>query len=254
MKKFLTFSLFCVSLHGFTQDTVSIYFDFNSSDISTEQLAKLNSFLSSEHGEIISLSAYCDTIGTNIYNQKLAQRRLNAVLNKTSLKPKTELVNGETDANRMKIYNDIQARRVDIVSPKTSVIDETDGRLVLKKQFKEFLAGNDQTKAVDLKLLFIAGQPILITSSIPEMIELFEIMRDNPNIDAHIHGHVCCADDYKLSFERATMVHDYLTSKGILKDRLKYTGHSNKTPKTWPEVTETDKLSNRRVAVVFTKK
>lgn len=254
MKKLLTLSLICTCLNGFSQDTISIYFHFNSSDISSEERAKLNAFIESDHGEISSLSAYCDTIGTNNYNQKLAQRRLDFVLKSSQLKPKTTSVNGENEASQVKIYDDVQARRVDIVYKKIVEVDENDARVILKKQFKEFIAGDENTKAVDLNLLFIAGQPLLITKSIPEMIELFELMRDHPNVDAHIHGHVCCADDYKLSYDRATMVHDYLASKGISKDRMKYTGHSNKVPKTWPEVTDADRLSNRRVAVVFTKK
>jgi len=85
-------------------------------------------------------------------------------------------------------------------------------------------------------------------------VELFELMRDHPSVDAVIHGHVCCADDFKLSFDRALMVTDYLIARGISRDRLQYKGHSNKDPKFSPEVTEGDRLANRRVTVDFKKK
>ncbi|NRA11897.1 MAG: OmpA family protein [Crocinitomicaceae bacterium] len=116
------------------------------------------------------------------------------------------------------------------------------------------MAGEDSTKSVDLTLLFIPGYPVLIKICEPEIVELFELMRDNPNVDALIHGHVCCADDFKLSFDRALMVTDYLITRGISRDRITYKGHSNKDPKFSPEVTEGDRLANRRVTIDFTKK
>lgn len=256
MKNLLTLSLFFVCLNSNAQDTVSIYFDFNSSAISIEQLTKLKDLSKSTHQSIVSMSAYCDTVGTSNYNQKLAQRRFNSVLRKLSEKatPKAITLNGESEAAKMKVYDAAQSRRVDIVYSTITTVAEYEGKVILKQKFADFLASDDESTKMDLKLLFIPGYPVLIKICIPEIKELFELLNDNPNIDAHIHGHVCCADDYKLSYDRATMVNDYLTMKGISQDRLKFTGHSNKVPNASPEVTEEDRLSNRRVTLVFTKK
>jgi len=257
MKSLLTLSVLCVCLATNAQDTLSIYFDFNSSSISSEQITKLRTFSKSKFDKISSISSYCDTVGTSIYNQRLAQRRLSSVLNLIQTKPKSTELNGESAAANMKNYDASEARRVDIIytsQPKIDAPIYTEGQIILKKSFNAFIAGSDNRMTMDLKLLFIPGYPILIKTSEPEIQELFELLRDNPKIDAYIHGHVCCADDYKLSYDRAVMVFEYLTSRGISKGRLEYAGHSNKSPKISPEVTEDDRLANRRVTIDFIKK
>lgn len=257
MKSLLTLSVLCACLTTNAQDTLSIYFDFNSSTISSDQISKLKTFTKTNFNSITSISANCDTVGTSNYNQKLAKRRFNAVMNLIQTKPKSTYLNGESEASKMKNYDAAEARRVDIVHNTPQVISSpiyTEGQVILKKEFNDFVASAEKTKTMDLKLLFIPGYPVLIKTSVPEIQELFELMNDNPGVDAFIHGHVCCADDYKLSYDRAVMVHDYLTTRGISKDRLKYMGHSNKDPKVNPEVTEADRLANRRVTVDFTKR
>lgn len=257
MKSLLTLSVLCVCLTSNAQDTLSIYFDFNSSSISSEGINKLKTFSKSKYDQVTSISAYCDTVGTSNYNQKLAKRRLNSVLYLVQTKAKSTSLNGESAAAKMENYDAAEARRVDIIYttlPDITSPAYTEGQVILKKEFNDFVASSEKTKTMDLKLLFIPGYPVLIKTSVPEIQELYELMNDNPGVDAYIHGHVCCADDYKLSYDRGVMVHDYLTTRGISKDRLKYMGHSNKDPKVNPEVTEADRLANRRVTVVFTKR
>ena len=124
---------------------------------------------------------------------------------------------------------------------------------ILTANFNVFLRESDIKKTIDLSLLFIPSCPVLIENSQREIKELFALLDARPHVDAIIHGHVCCTDDYILSYDRALMVYRYLTQRGIGKERLEYIGHSNSDPKVFPEITEADRLSNRRVTVDFIK-
>ena len=83
--------------------------------------------------------------------------------------------------------------------------------------------------------------------------DIIEFLKNNPNINAHIRGHVCCIPNSKLSKERAQRVYDYLIQNSIAASRLSYKGYSNKEPFTSPELSDADRQSNRRVDVIFTK-
>ena len=56
-------------------------------------------------------------------------------------------------------------------------------------------------------------------------------------------------DVERLSSRRAKAIYDYLVSKGINRDRLKYIGLGNANPVVKEENTEADKELNRRVEV-----
>lgn len=260
MKTLLLFSIVFAGSLSNAQDTLSIYFAFDQSSPTANELKKITEFKNSYFGNIKEVSAFCDTVGTRSYNQTLANKRLNTVLNLLGSESKNTRLNGEKEAANSKDYNASQSRRVDIIykSKTAPAVKKTPsswkGADVLEREFGNFITGNEQEVSMDLSLLFIPGYPVLIKICEPEIVELFELMRDHPNIDAVIHGHVCCADDFKLSFDRALMVTDYLIARGISKDRLQYKGHSNKDPKFTPEVNEADRLANRRVTVDFIKK
>ena len=253
----LTFTLlFGLGLQA-QDNTLSLYFDLNSSKLSSVEADKLQDFIDSEHGEVISVTGYCDTVGSIVYNNRLAQQRLVAVTRKIDHANAELMIDGETEASQSNNYDANKSRRVDIIY-KTETTNKletrTPGAIILEKKFNEFIASDEKTVTFDLSLLFIPGYPVLIKESIPEIRELFDLLDANTNVDAHIHGHVCCADDYKLSLDRAIMVRDYLTTLGIDIKRLEFTAHSNKKPRVSPEVTESDRLMNRRVTVDFTKK
>ena len=260
MKALLILSIVFACLRSNAQDTLSIYFAFDSSSPNATELKKIIEFKKFNYVSLEGISAFCDTTGTSTYNQILATKRLKTVLNLLNSESTQTYLNGEKEAANSEKYNAAQSRRVDIIyKSKTAPIEKKTpstwkGADVLERQFENFLAGDEQEISLDLSLLFIPGYPVLIKICEPEIVELFELMRDHPNIDAIIHGHVCCADDFKLSFDRALMVTDYLITRGISKDRLQYKGHSNKEPKFTPEVTEADRLANRRVNVDFIKK
>jgi flagellar motor protein MotB len=78
-----------------------------------------------------------------------------------------------------------------------------------------------------------------------------------------VQGHVCCAakpnqdglddetGDYKLSWNRAQFVHDYLRQNGIEAERVTYRGFAMTRPLVYPENTVQDQIKNRRVEILI---
>lgn len=82
---------------------------------------------------------------------------------------------------------------------------------------------------------------------------LIELMDKNPTWKVHIRGHVCCGPDQKLSEKRAKNVYNYLLKKKIDPSRLSYKGYSDTKPIVFPEKTDEDAHTNRRVDFMITK-
>ena len=94
----------------------------------------------------------------------------------------------------------------------------------------------------------------MIEETIPYLDKLYDTLQKNPQLTAHIRGHVCCENNKRLSKIRAKEVHDYLVEKGISQNRLSFKGYGNKLPLVYPELNPSDRSQNRRVDVVFSLK
>lgn len=82
---------------------------------------------------------------------------------------------------------------------------------------------------------------------------LIELMEKNPTWKLHIRGHVCCGPDQKTSEKRAKNVYKYLVKRKINPSRLSYKGYNDTKPIIFPEKTEEDAHTNRRVDFMITK-
>jgi len=237
-------------------DTIPIYFNVDSDRPIINKSSQNTQFKRSGegHSTVIRLEAHCDTTGSEEYNDALAQRRIRAV--------KQQLIadNWKIDAVE-KIYSERIAgvdseyvhdiyRRVDII---VKITPPTDAELLTMK-LNAFLEDTVAEKSIDLKILFLGGTTTLMRESIPEAKALKDFLRENTTIKIEIHGHVCCGDNFPLSYNRAKMITEFLIAQGIDLNRMTFEGHSNKKPKVYPEVTDEDRKQNRRVAIVFKKK
>ena len=106
---------------------------------------------------------------------------------------------------------------------------------------------------LSMNLQFEGDQPIITSSSLAEMNDLFYFLSKNNAIDAFIRGHVCCGDEMPLSKRRAKLVYTELVDRGINAERLRYQGFSNTLLLVQPELTEYDRSRNRRVDIIFSK-
>lgn len=252
---------------GLSQDTLTIYFDFDEAIVKPADITSLQGLnIDQNKGklEIITLIAHTDTSGSVTYNNELAERRLNAVLDvlKIELGTSKSLVLGETEANRSINYDATRFRKVDVVY---SIIEYISGGPVqvpepvvsdqerLNNELASFLKDSISEILIQLSVNFYPGRAILLEGEEEELYALYRFLRTYSSVKAKIRGHVCCGSNMALSQNRAYVVYEYLVGKGISPSRLTHRGYDNSQPFIFPEETEEDKAKNRRVDVIFTK-
>lgn len=113
-------------------------------------------------------------------------------------------------------------------------------------------------------LNFYPGSHHTLPEAKPMLKKLVQTMRERPTLAVEIQGHVCCASkpnedglddetgDFKLSWNRAQFVRDYLIENGIDASRVKYRGLAMTRPLCYPEKTIQDQITNRRVEILVT--
>lgn len=278
MKLTLIFALISLCSYAQEPEMYSIYFDFNSSS----PILVLNGESSSykpfaANTRIVKLEAFCDSTGSFSYNKDLAEKRLSAVTKLLeasgySTQNATKSAVGESEKiNKLKTAK--ESRRVDIyyIEPnikKSNVGDASLSQVEIKykesdstptvidfsKDAIQAFAKSDETELhLDMNILFVNASDKVLPESNGLLEELLEMLQKYPDLDAEIHGHVCCTYNYDISVARALTVVKYLIKNDIEKERLIYEGHSNEQPKVWPEVTDEDRKMNRRVTIVLKK-
>lgn len=239
-----------------TFDTLAIYFALDSDRPVINRTTDYANYEQSAEGmaSVIRLEAHCDTTGSMEHNDDLAQRRMDAVLkimekDRWNIEEATTKIYSERKAGSDLNYTHDMYRRVDVIIQ----IQAPTNAQRLTMQLNAFANDTATVTSIDLTILFYAGTTKLMTESVPETKALKEFLVNHPEISADIHGHVCCGDDFPLSYNRAKLIADYLLKQGVIHKRLTFQGHSNKQPKIYPEKTDADRKQNRRVAVVFKK-
>jgi outer membrane protein OmpA-like peptidoglycan-associated protein len=110
---------------------------------------------------------------------------------------------------------------------------------------------------------FYGNESTLLPESFPSVDALCKLMKRNKTMMIQIEGHVNDPNYYgrpkldpvrdarnqTLSNERAKAIYDFLTSKGIEKDRMKYVGLSNKDMLFKNPKNEEEQSANRRVEI-----
>jgi outer membrane protein OmpA-like peptidoglycan-associated protein len=274
MNKLLILFVFCSGFSLAQVDTLHIFFDVDSDQLSAaqeEDLKRLNA-LPNQH--ILSIHAHCDSSASSGYNEALSKRRLQAVSSRLTSLPKGAelLAHGERKANARP--GDLSYdRRVDVVyqqkPPKSMPVEIEQEMLIqqdvvvpevpvvpLSSAMDQFLQGEEEEVTIQLTILFFNASGKYLPESEPELKALYAFMKDYPEVKAHIRGHICCHgfmewDD--ISQARAATVAFYLVDRGIARDRVSYKGYGTSIPFRSPELTEEDRRLNRRVDVVFTK-
>ena len=270
-------------LHQFlsAQKTISVYFEVDQSSLSLEEAKKLVINFQLAHFKVIEIRGYCDARGSIAYNDALAQRRINAVLQQfdelsISHENASQKVIGE---RQLEFSSHVQNRRVDLVVEtlpkiKDSVLPDA----IEKKEqnsplVEETLTQEDQiaeeaeqleTQLTQSKagtvfkiknLNFVFNSDDIEILSLPILDKLLEVMHNFPKLEIEIHGYICCnpdPNDTKLSIRRAHKIYRYLTQNGIDAKRLGYKGFGSSNPIfPLPEKSEAEKAANRRVEILI---
>jgi len=106
-------------------------------------------------------------------------------------------------------------------------------------------------ESIILKIIqFEFDKSDLLPNSYNSLDNLFEYLKLRPNVKIEISGHTDNTGNEErnkeLSEQRAKAVFDYLTKKGISKERLRYKGYGNLFPVN-NNITEENREKNRRV-------
>lgn len=143
---------------------------------------------------------------------------------------------------------------------------------VVKQQQNEKLIEDikdSRTKAGENIVLkninFYEGSHAFLPSAADALQDLLETLQKIPTLEIEIQGHVCCQDGESdaldnatgepfLSINRAKAVYEFLVGKGINKKRLSYIGLAHQYPLVALELSEADKVTNRRVEIKIEKK
>ncbi|HPB02510.1 MAG TPA: OmpA family protein [Bacteroidales bacterium] len=200
---------------------------------------------------IVSLSGYCDSVGTTERNQVLSERRANAVKSvfvQKGIDVKSTLAAGKNETLEFGGTDFFRNRRVDIVTSRP----EEKKLSILEEKISQAQVG-DLIRLENISFYNNSSRPM--PESMPVLEELYNIMLSQPTLEIAIEGHICCiSDDFSnLSGERAYVVYAYLIKKGIEAKRMSFKGFGHTRPLN-EEKTEAEKQENRRVEIRVVKK
>jgi outer membrane protein OmpA-like peptidoglycan-associated protein len=247
-------SLFLIlGIFANAQDSLSLFFDFDSYKLSSNSKEKLKLVAGKS---ISAIYGYTDSRGDNDYNKRLAQKRINSTLKHLGIQSSsvTQLFALGED----KLYSSVHAENRKVV---IYFNENSNGNLDSKKENLpkvEKSMGDQIVKAkvgdkVKLKALnFQPGLDILLPEAVPTLEELLKVMKSNQKLVIQIQGHICCAsaDFADLSTARAYRVYEYLLNNGIAAERISYMGFGVSQPLySIPEKNSTEEIANRRVEV-----
>ncbi|MEN9335649.1 MAG: hypothetical protein RLZZ500_636 [Bacteroidota bacterium] len=280
MRKSLFILIFLTNFVS-AQQTLSVYFGVNESSISLSEVKKLVVNYQLAHYKVLEIRGYCDARGSVSYNDALAQRRINAVLDQLDqlLITHENAVQKVIGERQLEFSNHAQNRRVDLLIeylPKNweiTIQPSVQKEEAQQKLVEESLTPEEQIEAeADLlesqltqskagtvfkikNLNFVFNSDEIETLSQPILDKLLEVMLNFPKLEIEIHGYICCnpdPNDTKLSIRRAHKIYKYLTQNGINSKRLDYKGFGSANPVfPLPEKSEMEKAANRRVEILI---
>jgi len=259
MKNALFLFFFFIHAFLFSQTEIKheVYFDTDSFIVKETEENRLAVFIDSIKTvsiEKISIFGFCDDRGSDDYNLKLSNKRAGAIKNLfiesdinpdiiTNVDGKGEvllkIINTE-DTNIIRGLN----RKAQIIITQKPVVVESVPEVIdhvneTVASLKKVLKIGDK---IQLKnILFKNGHSQILDESRESLQEIAQVLVELDNVYFTIQGHVCCtykkrdAIDAKtkkrnLSLARAKFIFDYLASKGVKKNRMKYEGLKRRFP------------------------
>lgn len=262
------------------QVKLTVNFDFDRYVLTPSAVARLDSFMTvipaRAEGFHWSVYGHCDSIGSLAYNDVLSQKRVSAV--KAYLIGKgldSLLIDQQKGYGKRKPLTDNASaqhrwlnRRVELVAnlPEVKPVPPPVKQEipVIEQSISKTIADTATRTGTRIRLKnlnFVGGMHTLLPQSYAVLDELLQVMKKNPQLVIAIEGHVCCIPDEgdgvdialgtrNLSEMRAKAVYDYLLANGIAANRISYRGFGHKYPLTpFPEMSESDKVLNRRVEI-----
>jgi outer membrane protein OmpA-like peptidoglycan-associated protein len=265
----LSYFFCCTAASAQQCDTFTIYFGRDSSELTTAAIANIDSMVSLHKKtpvrQLIVLG-YADHTGDSMHNTSLSARRATRVkdhLVHKGLMAEMRMCSGQGEISRRRNDKDDLAadRKVLIIMQSVAgsgiVSHPPAKRAPTLSQQLDTLKINEAIVLKDIH--FKDASPILMPSSEPYLLELYNYLAYHKSVSIKIEGHVCCFgpgsltdDGTGLSALRARTINDFLVSNGIDQARIQYEGLGNANPLTHIELTEAHRELNRRVEIRVT--
>ncbi len=256
MKPAVLYLLFIFQF-SFSQEKLTIYFDFDEYALNETAVKKINSWIAEgKEYQVTKLYGFCDWKGTNKYNDTLALQRVNTVYqflidSKVVVKKDIEIRGFGEDFEQSKIQS--ENRKVVLIyqeKPQKPTNETT--KEVLTEKIKTAKKG-DVIKLENI--YFFNNSARVVPKSEPTLYELVCVMNDNPKLKIEIQGHVCCKkpNEYEvISTARARAVYNYLIRNKIDRKRMTFKGYGVSRPvHPIPEKTPQEEDENRRVELMI---
>ena len=253
--KSVVVSLFCIFfLNSFSQKKVTLYFETNSSELSKNELEKLNAFVKTKDLKILKVIGFCDLRSSNKYNDSLALERANFVASLLRLTTSNSSFEVKSKGENFNQLKDLDLNR------KVEIHFKIEKPIAIKitndKQLSEVIAKSKIGDKLVLKnLSFYDRTDILYPESFKTREELLKVLKENPKLKIEIQGHICCTlgkDEEQIALKRCVGTIEYLVINGIEKTRLSYKSYDATQPiYPIPEKNEEERKANRRVEILI---
>lgn len=284
MKNILLFSF--IILFGQlakAQEKFNVYFESNKFDLLKSENSSLQNWINAnKEVKIVAIHGFTDEDGTNGFNDTLANKRVNFILNeiKDKVKIREDFKTRSFGENFAQSKNKAENRKVTIyyilqkdlhreneilgIKPAAIVeeeiipIEEEEMNFPENATLQDKIVLSKRGTLIALKdINFYLNTFAVMPSSKRAIDELIYVMNNNKKLKIEIQGHICCIDrDAKnLSLERARQVKRILVSSGISEKRIKVIGFGVSKPKfPIPEKSEFEAARNRRVEIMILEK
>jgi outer membrane protein OmpA-like peptidoglycan-associated protein len=256
MKPAVLYLLFIFQF-SFSQEKLTIYFDFDEYVLNETAVKKINSWIAEgKEYQVTKLYGFCDWKGTNKYNDTLALQRVNTVYqflieSKVAVQKDIEIRGFGEDFEQSKIQSE-NRKVVLIYQEKSQKPTNETTKEVLTEKIKTAKKG-DVIKLENI--YFFNNSARVVPKSEPTLYELVCVMNDNPKLKIEIQGHVCCKkpNEYEvISTARARAVYNYLIRNKIDRKRMTFKGYGVSRPvHLIPEKTPQEEDENRRVELMI---
>jgi len=292
MKSYLFLIAFFFTLcNSFAQQQFAVYFDSNKFELNAKERARLNAWISeNKNNKIVAIHGYTDEDGTNVFNDTLAQKRVNSIFNsvKGQIKIREDFKTLSFGENFQQLSDKAKNRKAtifyilekdiaredeilgikkevvpeepkaEIEYPEKVVFENPNGTISEFKLDRVFMKQVEKAKAGEkLKienLNFVINTFAVVAESRVKLFELLLVLESNPKLKIEIQGHVCCMpyDRTDLSTQRAKAVFNFLIARDVNRSRLSYKGFGTTAPiYPIPEKDEKERAANRRVEILI---
>lgn len=245
------------SISTFAQRDVTVFFDFDKSELTPIAQEQLKSVFSNPKLRITKIYGYCDWKGDKVYNDTLSYARVDAVFNFL----KGRKVKTDSTFEGIGFGKDFPQSKTQAENRKVTVsfIETKDDKENPENSFSSEILKLQVGQNIQLKNIFFYNNSARIRSgSEKTLYDLQCVLEENPTIKIEIQGHICCqinTDVNDVSSARAKAIYNFLIRHKINRNRLQYKGYGSSNPVfAVPEKSEEEANANRRVEIKILEK